>query len=212
MTTPSIEMYFSPGACSLVSLIALEEAGAAYTAHPVLLSRGEHKKPAYQALNPKGKVPLLILDGQPLTENVAILVALSKRYPKAGLLPTHDLMAEMQALSMLVWCASGLHPYITRLCMPQFICDVASAAPRIQEMGADMLSKNLSILESQLVDRDWFLQDWSAVDAYVFWVWRRIQGAPIDTAAFTNLAAHYQRMLSRPSVKRALVVETSTHN
>lgn len=204
-----LEMYFSPGACSLVSLIALEEAAATYTPHPVLLSRGEHKKPDYLAINPKGKVPLLVAGGQQLTENVAILTLLSKLYPQACLLPTHDAMAEAQALSMLAWCASGLHPYITRLCMPQFICDEASAAPRIQAMAAEMLTKNLAILEAQLHGKDWFLQEWSAVDAYVFWVFKRIQGAPLDTTAFVNLAAHFQRMQLRPSVQRALAAEQS---
>ena len=205
----TLEIYFSPGACSLVSLIALEEVGANYTPHAVLLSRGEHKKPSYIALNPKGKVPLMVLDGRPLTENVAILTALSRMFPQAGLLPTQDVGAEVQALSMLAWCASGLHPYVTRLCMPQFICDVASVAPRIQEMAADMLTKNLTILENQLQGRNWLLQDWSAVDAYVFWIWKRIQGAPISLTEFPNLADHYQRMLSRQSVQRALAVETS---
>ena len=206
---PEIVLYFSPGACSLVPLIALEEAGAAYTSHPVLLSRGEHKKPEYQALNPKGKVPLLIVDGEAVTENVAILTALSKLYPDAALLPTQSLMAEVNALSMLAWCASGLHPYVTRLCMPQFICDDASAAPRIQAMAAEMLTKNLSILDHQLQGREWFLQEWSAVDAYLFWVWKRIQTAPIDTRGFQRLAAHHQRMQVRPSVQRALAVEKS---
>ena len=206
---PKIELYFSPGACSLVSLIALEEAALVYTPHRVLLSRGEHKKPDYLARNPKGKVPLLVVDGQQITENVAILTALSKLYPEGGLLPKQDVMAEVQALSMLAWCASGLHPYVTRLCMPQFICDDASAAPRIQAMAAEMLSKNLALIDNQLRGRDWFLGDWSAVDAYLFWVWRRIQGAPIDTTALLNLAAHYQRMLGRPSVLRALATEKS---
>lgn len=204
---PTLKLYFSPGACSLVPLIALEEAGAVYTSHPVLLSRGEHKKPEYLALNPKGKVPLLVVDGQQVTENVAILTALSKLHPEAGLLPTHDVMAEVQALSMLAWCASGLHPYITRLCMPQFICDDASAAPRIQAMAAEMLTKNLAILNQQLEGQDWFLGEWSAVDAYLFWVWRRIQGAPIDATAFLNLASHFQRMQTRPGVQRALAAE-----
>lgn len=206
---PKIELYFSPGACSLVPLIALEEAGAIYTAHQVLLHRGEHKKPDYLALNPKGKVPLLMVDREAVTENVAILTALSKLYPEAQLLPTQSLMAEVHALSMLASCASGLHPYVTRLCMPQFICDDANATPRIQQMAAEILGKSLAILNHQLQGRDWFLQSWSAVDAYVFWVWRRIQGAPINLSAYPALASHTERMHLRPSVIRAIGIEKS---
>ena len=207
MAMATLDMYFSPGACSLVSLIALEEVGAVYVPHPVLLSRGEHKKPDYQAMNPKGKVPLLVVDGEAVTESVAILTLLSKLYPQARLLPVHSPMAEAQALSMLAWCASGLHPYVTRLCMPQFICDEASSAPRIQAMAAEILAKSLGLLDQKLQGQDWFLKDWSAADAYVFWVWRRIQAAPIDTSPFQNLASHYQRMQLRPSVQRALATD-----
>ena len=49
--------------------------------------RGEHKSPEFMALNPKAKVPVLVVDGEPLTENVAIITYLSQRYPEARLMP-----------------------------------------------------------------------------------------------------------------------------
>ena len=209
---PTIELFFSPGACSRVPLIALEEAGCAYTARPVVLSRGEHKQASYLQLNPKGKVPFLLIDGEPLSENVAILTALSRLFPKAGLLPSGSQKLELQALSTLAWFASGIHPYVTRLVMPQVVCDEASAAPRIQAMAALMLGKQLALLESQLALSDWLLGDWSVADVYAFWVWTRIQAAPMDLSAYTHLAAHAKRMQERPSVVRALAREAATSN
>ena len=204
-----IELFFSPEACSRVALIALEEVGCVYTARPILLSLGEHKQPSYLQLNPKGKVPFLLVDGQALSENVAILIALSRWFPRASLLPTGSPMLELQALSTLAWFSSGIHPYITRLVMPQVICDEPAAAPRIQAMAATMLGKQLYLLEQQLAQQDWLLGTWSVVDAYVFWVWTRIQGAPIELSGYPLLAAHAQRMHLRPSVMRALAREVA---
>ena len=206
---PQLDVFFSPGACSRVTLIALEEAGCDYTARPILLSRGEHKQPSYLQLNPKGKVPFLLVDGVPLSENVAILTGLSRWFPDAGLLPVGNVMVELQALSVLSWFASGVHPHITRLVMPQVICDEPAAALRVQAMAAEMLGKQLDILEGMLTDQAWLLGAWSVADAYAFWVYTRLQGARRDLSARTRLADHARRMHQRPSVQRALAKESA---
>ena len=53
-----LTLYYSPGACSMASHIALEETGAAYTPQPVLIPKGEHQSPEYlKNVNSRGKVP-----------------------------------------------------------------------------------------------------------------------------------------------------------
>ena len=54
-----LTLYFSPGACSTASHIGIEECGATYTEHPVLIAKGEQKTPEYAKINPRGKVPAL---------------------------------------------------------------------------------------------------------------------------------------------------------
>ena len=207
LTMPSLELFFSPGACSRVTLIALEEIGCPFTATPIMLSRGEHKKPDFLRVNPKGKVPALLVDGELLTENVAILTGLAQWFPDAQLLPSASTMEALQSLSMLAWFASGIHPYIPRLVITHVISDEPAAAPRIQAMAATMLGKQLDLLQQKLGEQSWILGQWSLIDAYAFWVWTRIQGAPIDLSRFTLLAAHADRMSARPSVQRALARE-----
>ncbi len=57
-------LYYCPGLCSLGSHITLEEAGAEYTAKPVMVFKGEHQSAdAYRKVNPRGKVPALAIDG-----------------------------------------------------------------------------------------------------------------------------------------------------
>ena len=90
----NLELYFSPGACSFVPHVALEAikgaTGQAFEPKLVKLHKGEQKAPEYLALNPHGQVPVLIADGQPLNQIVAICDYLDRRFPQAGLLPAES--------------------------------------------------------------------------------------------------------------------------
>lgn len=205
-----LTLYFSPGACSRVSLIALEETGASYRAQAVALPRGEHRTPEFLGLNPKGRVPVLATPEGVLTETVAILAWLAQRFPAAGLLPVSDPWAQAQALSLLCWCASGLHPLIFRARMPQRVCDLPDSAPRVQELACAELAGQLRIAEARLTGQPWLLgAQWSAADAYLFWAWGRARDAGLAPGDFPALAAHAQRMDERPAVQRALQREAA---
>ena len=60
-----LKLYFCPGASSMAPHIALHETGAPFESQPVSLARHENQTPEYLALNPEGKVPLLLIDGVP---------------------------------------------------------------------------------------------------------------------------------------------------
>ncbi len=77
-----IELFYSPGACSMASHIGIEEIGVPYEPRPTLITKGEQKSEAYLKINPRGKVPALRVDGTVITENVAILNYLAKRFPE----------------------------------------------------------------------------------------------------------------------------------
>jgi glutathione S-transferase len=73
--------------CALVPYVTLTEAGAAFDVHNVNTRSGQNRTPEFLAVNPKHKVPVLIIDGEPLTENVAIQIWIARQFPKARLLP-----------------------------------------------------------------------------------------------------------------------------
>lgn len=85
-----LTLYSYPGTCALVSQIALEMTGAEFTVEYLDLLKGEQRTPEYLAINPRGKVPSLVTEQGPLTENLAIITYLDRLYPAAGLLPTPD--------------------------------------------------------------------------------------------------------------------------
>lgn len=204
-----LTLYFAPGACSRVSLIALEEIGQAFETRTVAFMAGEHESPGYLALNPAGKVPLLVIDGRPLAQSVAILTFLARAFPDARLLPfTGDAFEDVGILSRLAWCSSDLHPLVTRLRIPNFFCDLPGAPERVWRMAEGPMRAQLAAAEELLAKQPWLLGDeWSAVDAYFYWVWFRVSGAGLGGDAFPNIVDHARRMECRPAVQRALARE-----
>lgn len=206
---PQLTYYFGPGACSLASHIVLEETGAPFTAKSVALRKGEQQKPDYLAMNPKGKVPLLVIDGKPLTENVAIMTYLSKSFPQAKLLPTGDLLKEAEALAFLAWCTAGIHPVFSRMFGPQRFCDLPESTDNVKKLAAGPTAQNFALIEKMLEGKDWLFGEFSAADAYLFVFWRWALHHKLDVSAYPNYAKHFERMQARPSVQRAVARETA---
>ena len=63
----------------------LEELGVPYKLDAMSLERGDHKKPAYIAINPMGKVPAIEHQGVVITEAAAICAYLADEFPAARL-------------------------------------------------------------------------------------------------------------------------------
>lgn len=182
--------YFAPGSSSMAPHIALHEIGAPFEARHVSFSqRGTHT-PAFLAMNPDGKVPLLLIDGRPLTEVAGIMYYLARRFPEAGLLPVGDIEAEARAVSWMSFAASALHP--ARRLPP----DQAQAVWRVAEQG--------------LGDAEWALGRYSIADIHIFRLFWRFRGsAGLDATAFPRLTAHHDRMLARPAVRKVVEIEAA---
>ncbi|MFM9981822.1 MAG: glutathione S-transferase N-terminal domain-containing protein, partial [Burkholderiales bacterium] len=78
-----LKLFYSPGACSLASHIALEEAGAPYELMRLNFKADDQRKPEYLKVNPKGRVPALVTDRGTLTESPAILAYIAQTFPAA---------------------------------------------------------------------------------------------------------------------------------
>jgi len=150
-----LTLYYAPGACSLASHIVLEESGETYEPKKVDLAGGEQRTEAYLKINPLGRVPALKLDnGEPLTENTAILPYLGKRF---GLWPK-DPGAEAKALSLIGFFASSVHPAHAHVGRPERYTDDASAYPGIKDKGLRTFHGLLKQIDGMLAGREWFFR------------------------------------------------------
>lgn len=89
--------------------IALNLKGVAYEQRSVSLVDGAQQGADYRALNPQGFVPALEIDGQVLTQSLAIIEYLDRRYPDPPLIPADPLAAAtIRAQALIVAC--DVHP------------------------------------------------------------------------------------------------------
>lgn len=184
-----LTLYFAPGSSSMAVHIALHEIGVAFEGKPMSFKKDDMRSPEYLALNPEGKAPTLVIDGQPLTEVAAILFYLAKRYPDAGLLPRDDIEADARALSWMSFAASTLHP--------------------ARRHGLDHAREVWGIADRRL-GNGWALGRYSIADIHLFRLyWRLANSLKPAPGTFPNLTAHYARMMARPAVQRTIEIETA---
>ena len=109
MTTDLKLHSFFRSSASFRVRIALEIKGLAYDYLPVHLAKGEHKQPAYAAMAADALVPLLEVDGQRLSQSMAIIEYLDEKHPQPALLPPDaEGRAKVRALAQSIACE--IHP------------------------------------------------------------------------------------------------------
>jgi glutathione S-transferase len=184
--------------------IVLEESGEKYEPKKMDLAAGEQRSEAYMKIHPLGRVPALRLDdGEPLTENTAILPYLGKRFdmwPK-------DALGEAKALSLIGFFASSVHPAHAHVGRPERYTADQSAFPGIKDMGLKTFHGYLKQIDGMLAGREWFFDRYSVLDPYgfVFYTWGVRRELPM--AELKNYTAHKDRMLKRDAVGRVVADE-----
>ena len=206
----AIKLYYSPGACSLASHIALEEAGLDYETQKINTAEGEQRSDWYLKLNPRGRVPTLTVDGNVLTENVGILTYLAGGMPKKGLWPD-DTWHQGKAVSTMAWLSNTVHTAYRCYVRPARYSDDPATHEAIKAKGKDAFHGYLKEIDGLLAGREWAIGDhYTVVDGYllVFYRWGNRAGLPVkELANYTRLA---NKVLARPAVKKAMADEGVT--
>ena len=195
-----LKLYYYPVGFSLAAHILLEESGTNYDATEVGFG-DPAKMNAYRKINPRGLVPALQLeDGEVLTENVAILPYLSKRF---GFWPA-DPVAEARAMSLLGYFAPAVATAAAQMSHPERHTVDAHGISAVQEAGLNAFRSHLAAIDTKLQERRWLIDAYSACDAYAFafYVYGVHKGLATDT--LRAYRAHKDRMLERDAVRTVL--------
>ena len=185
-----MKLYYSPGACSLAVHIALEEAGMPFVLERVdLKSKTTESGADFNAVNPKGYVPALVLDtGEILTENLAVLDWIATRSPSLGL---EGPLGRTRLLEALAFISTEVHKSFK----PFFVGgndDETAKARRVVSQKLALLAERTEGPYSRISVADCYL--------FVMLLWAMRFGIPIPDA----LLALRGSMMGRPAVQRAM--------
>lgn len=198
-----MKLFYSPGACSMASHIVLREIGQPFEIERVDTKTKKTETGAdYKAVNAKGQVPALQVEGEVLTEGPAILQFVADKEGATELAPKPGTMARARVNEMLNYIGTELHTAFKPLFNP------ASDDAAKDKARANVGSK-LDWLESKLADGRAYLtgQHFTVADAYGFVVanWSNFTG--IDLARWPKVKEFVGRVASRPAAQAAMKAE-----
>jgi len=190
----------------------LELSGAEFEPVSVKLHKGEQNSEEYKAINPRGQVPVLVQDGQPITQILAIVLHLDQMFPQVGLLPTEP-MARAKALSTLAWMNNTVHPTFTHIFMPQKFSDQPDVQSALKPYNTQLFRGMLGELQNLVLQAEQRAQPWlggsrfGALDAYSLTLtrWGTIAGiGPLDHPALWRFV---EKVAAEPAVARVMARE-----
>ena len=209
-----MKLYWAPHTCAIGIHVLLEEIGVPYELQEVDAAGGETQAPAFLAVNPKGKVPVLVRDdGSVLTEFGAIAAWLAHAHPQAELLPREP-EAQVRVVEVMDYVVGTLHGQgFGRMLKParyepQDVVHQATGlgTSSVKAQGKKMVEEGFAILERQLGDRPYVAGERMGVaDAALFYAER---WAPqVGVTLPPRLGAHLERMKARPAVAAVMRAE-----
>ena len=200
-----MKLYYAPGACSIGIHVLLEEIGKPYQLEPVNLREGAQFKPPFASVTPKAKVPALERDdGSVLTEFPVIARWLGRQ---ANLLPKDD-EADTRAMEAMEYAVGTMHGQgFARLFRTERFAPSAADHDAVKSAGREVVEKGFAVLDKALAGKNYIAgSELSPADTALFYVefWAAKR---LNMKLPPNVAAHFDRMMARAAVQRALQQE-----
>lgn len=193
-----LNLYWAKNTISSASAIALNEGQVRWEGIEVSFASAEQTKPAYHAINPKGRVPVLVTSEGPLSETGAILEFIAATLVPA-LVPTDPLQAARMR-EVMYYLASTMHVnHAHKMRGPRW----ANVQSSIDDMAAkvpETMTSSCAFIEPQISGPFLFGEHVTLADCWFYPISTWLEGDGVDTSAFPKIVAYRDAMKSRPSV------------
>jgi len=193
-------LYYAPSTASLVVHWLLIELDLPHTLHALDFGKGEQRSPQYLAINPQGRVPTLVLEGQVLTESAAIAMHLADLYPQANLAPAPGTQARAAYYRWMCLCVYTLMPayrgwfYPDEPAGPAHVELIQASSRAILEQAWQQVDAHLAADGPYLLG-----EQLSAADFVLTMLMRWSRNMPRPTDSWPALQAHAALMKARPA-------------
>jgi glutathione S-transferase len=188
---------------SLRAMWGLKELGLEFEFIPVNLPAGENRRPEYLALNPAGKVPVLVDGDLVLPESAAIVLYLADKYPEKGLMPT-SLEQRAQVYRWVLFAMTELEQPLWRIAKHTFIFPEDKRIAQDVELAREEFKAMAAVLDRHMEGRQYIVGDRiTAADCVTAYLmdWANEEQL-LD--GFANLKAYLQRMYGRSTAPQRI--------
>jgi len=177
----------------------LREAGIGYEPVTVDLPGGEHKKPEFLAINPYGKLPVLVDGDGTVTESAAICTYIAEKYADGRLIPANGTIERAHYHQWICFCIAEMEPQLWSIRKNMLLYPREQRSHKAIKTARTEYDKAVRILAVHLADKIHVLKDtFSAADIVVCYnlIWADSLGL---LAACPELVAYMHRMMQRPA-------------
>ena len=187
--------------------ILLEELGLPYTVRPVNIRQREQFAPEVLALNPYGKIPIVVMDApqgrQILFESGAILLHLAEAH---GRFLPQDTSARAEVVTWLMLVLTGLAPLMGQA---HHWTDLAPEKPRAAiDHTVSAVVRVRTVIDERLDASRYLGAEYSIADIAAFPWLTRLGWAGLDLAQFPHIDRWHREIRARPAVQRGMAVPT----
>ena len=193
-----MKLYGKPPTRVVRVMWVLDEMGLEYESVPISLLKGDQNEPEFRALNPAGRVPVLVDGGLVLTESVAIALYLVEKYPHQGFLP-QDPAERAVMRRWLFFVVTEIEAPLERIGRHTMLYPIEKRSPAEVAILREEIRDMLTILEDHMRGRQFLLGEQACVADFIV-------AYTLDWAheehlleGFTSLLDYRQRMYDRPA-------------
>ena len=196
-----IELHYYPDNASQFPHMMLREIGCPFELKLVDRDHGAQQSADYLKLNPMGKIPVLVDDGEAIFETAAIGLHLADKFPQANLAPPPGHPQRAAYYKWMVFMACVPQAEFRAWFYPHEFVDDPALAPHAKASANQRLMDVFERVAAQLGDGPWLLGErFSAADLYLLMMTRWGSTLPTPVRSFKAIAAHAERTVARPAV------------
>lgn len=196
-----LKLYCAPRTISIAVTTLLYESGIHWEPIRVDIAGGEQTRPDYHAINPKGRVPVLMTPEGALTETGAILEYLAET-AAPGYVPA-DPLARARMREVMFYLASTMHVnHAHKMRGRRWANEEASLADMTAKVSETMTT-SCAYIESLIVGRYLFGADPTLADFYLYAICTWLEGDGVNVSQFPKLSAFIEAMEATSGVRQA---------
>jgi len=201
-----IKFYYSLAPNPMKVALFLEEAELPYEAIPVETRKGHQHSPEFRALNPNGKVPVIV-DGEVVVfDSNAILLYLGAKTGR--FLPPNTPVDRAQMISWMMFIASGVGPFSGQAV--HFRHYAPEPVPYAEQRYDFEARRHFGVLDKHLAGREFMIADTYSIVDMALWGWARMMSFVMGdgAAAFGNVQRVVDSITGRPAAQRAIALKS----